>query len=126
MTVEADLFTTLGPLVANRVYPESFIQPNGALPVWPAIRYDLVSTVPVITICGDSGDDAPDIRVQIDGVAKTFMEMRTLRQQIMAAMRLFYPPAVMQNDFAEKDEETKTYRALLEYVIYKSSGVGSP
>ena len=126
MSVEADLFSTLGPLVGNRVYPESFIQPNGALPAWPAIRYDLVSEVPVISICNDSGDDALDTRVQLDVVAKGWTEVRILRQQVMQAMRLFVPPATYEISFAEKDEETKTYRVSLEYLIQKSSSVGSP
>lgn len=126
MTIEADLFTALGPLVSNRVYPETFVQPSGNLPVWPAIRYDLISEIPMRTICMDSGDDAPDTRVQIDGVDKTFKQARTLRSQIMAAMQLFSPPAVLENTFNEYDVETKTFRVSLDYVIYKSSPVGSP
>jgi hypothetical protein len=126
VTIEADLFTTLGPLVSNRVYPETFVQPSGALPTWPSIRYDLISEVPMIMLCGDSGDDAPDTRVQIDGVDKTFKQARTLRTQIMAAMLLFDPPAVLENTFNEYDVETKTFRVSMDYIIYKSSQSGSP
>jgi len=126
MTTEADLFAALGPLVSNRVYPETFVQPSGALPVWPSIRYDLVSEVPMRTLCKDSGDDAPDTRVQIDGVDKTFMQARALRVQIMAAMETFSPPAVLENTFNEYDVATKTFRVSLDYVIYKSSPAGSP
>jgi len=126
MSLEADLFTALRTLVANRVYPETFIQPNGALPVWPSIRYDLISEVPMRTLCKDSGDDAPDTRVQIDGVDKTFMQARALRISIMAAMQSFVPPAVLENTFSEYDTETKTFRVSMDYVIYKSSPAGSP
>jgi len=126
MSLEADLFTALGPLVSNRVYPETFIQPSGALPVWPSIRYDFVSTIPMRTLCKDSGDDAPDTRVQIDVVDKTFMQARALRRQVMTVMESFVPPAVMENDFHEYDTATKTFRVLLDYVIYKSSPAGSP
>lgn len=126
MSTEADLFSKLGPLVANRVYPETFIQPNGNLPVWPAIRYDLISEVPMKMLCGDSGDDAPDTRVQIDAVHKTFKEVRALRLDVMAAMQTFAPPAILENTFSEYDLETKTYRVSMDYVIYKSSSAGSP
>ena len=71
MTIEADIFTALGPLVSNRVYPVSFPL-TGSLPVWPAIRYTFISITPTVTICGDGGDETADTRVQIDAVATTF------------------------------------------------------
>lgn len=129
MSIEADLFSTLGPLVGNRAYPETYIQPNGNLPEWPAIRYSFISSVPMITICGDSGDDAPDTRVQIDCTAKTFMGSRALRLLAMSVMQGFFPPAILQEGVsggAGYDAETKTFRASLDYVIYKSSVAGSP
>ncbi len=126
MSIEADLFTTLKTLVANRVYPETFIQPNGALPVWPAIRYGLVSIVPAIAICGDGGDETADTRVQIDVVDKTFIATRSLRSQVLQAMLNFDPPAIVQNSFSEYDAETKTFRASIDYVIYRSTAAGSP
>ncbi len=126
MSSEADLFTTLKTLVANRVYPETFIQPNGALPVWPAIRYGFVSIVPAIAICGDGGDETADTRVQIDVVDKTFIATRSLRSQVLQAMLNFDPPAIVQNSFSEYDAETKTFRASIDYVIYRSTAAGSP
>lgn len=120
MSVEADLFSTLGPLVANRCYPLAFplTPPN---PQWPAIRYTLVSTVPMIALCGDSGDEAPDTRVQLDLVAATYTAVRVLRQSAMAAMVGFSPPAILENSVDEWDAETKTFRVTLEYVIYASA-----
>lgn len=112
--------------MANRVYPLTFIQPNGALPVWPAIRYSFISVIPATTVCGDGGDETADTRVQIDAVDKTFMAMRALRMEIMLAMLTFYPPAIFENDFEEYDADTKTYRVSLDYIIYKSSTPGSP
>jgi uncharacterized protein DUF3168 len=127
VTTEADLFTTLKTLVSNRVYPLTFVQPSsGALPSWPSIRYTFISVTPAITICGDEGDETADIRVQLDVVDKTFMTMRTLRDNVMAAMRAFDPPAVFENSFEQYDEDTKTYRSMIDYVIYRSSIPGSP
>ncbi len=126
MSIEADLFTTLKTLVSNRVYPETFVQPSGTLPIWPAIRYDLVSEIPVTAICGDGGDETADTRVQIDIVDKTFLAARSLRAQVMQAMLSFDPPAIVQNSFNEYDPDTKTFRSSVEYVIYKSTAAGSP
>ncbi len=126
MSIEADLFAGLKTLVANRVYPETFIQPNGALPVWPAIRYSFVSIVPTITICGDGGDETANTRLQIDVVDKTFIATRSMRLQVMQAMLNFDPPAIVQNSFSEYDVDTKTFRASIDYVIYKSTVAGSP
>lgn len=126
MSIEADVFTTLKTLVSNRVYPLTFIQSNGALPVWPAIRYAFISVTPAITVCGDGGDETADTRLQIDAVDKTFMAMRALRMEVMLAMLAFDPPAIFENDFEEYDSETKTFRVALDYVIYKSTSAGSP
>ncbi len=126
MSIETDLFTALKTLVANRVYPETFIQPNGAFPVWPSIRYDFVSTIPTITVCGDGADETADTRIQIDVVDKTFMATRALRLQVMQAMLNFDPPAIVENSFSDYDGDTKTFRASIDYVIYKSTAAGSP
>lgn len=123
MSIESELFDTLKGLVANRVYPLTFLRAGGVPPVWPAIRYSLISNVPAIALCGDSGDDAVDVRVQIDCVALTYSEMRSLRLQIMNALVAFPIPAIHQDSFESYDQETKTYRSQLDYVIYKSSGM---
>ncbi len=120
MTIEASIFTALGPLVSNRVYPVSFPL-TGAVPVWPAIRYTFISVVPTLTICGDGGDETADTRVQIDAVATTFSAARALRTQIMTAMRTFYPPAEFETSNSEDDPVTKTYRERIDFVIRASS-----
>jgi hypothetical protein len=120
VTIEASLFTALGSLVSNRVYPITFPL-TGAVPVWPAIRYSFISVTPSITICGDGGDETADTRIQIDIVATTFSAVRTLRSQVMTAMLTFSPPAVFENSFSSYDEQTKTFREQVDFVTYASS-----
>jgi hypothetical protein len=120
MSVETDLFTALSDLVDDRCYPITFPQ-TGGVPVWPAIRYTLVSVVPAIALCGDSGDEAADTRVQLDVVASSYSAMRALRLDVQAAMRTFVPPAIFENSSDQYDSETKTYRSQVDYIIYKSA-----
>lgn len=122
MTIEADLFTALRSLVDDRVYPITFPQ-TGAPPVWPGIRYTLISVVPAIGLCGDSGDEAADTRVQLDIVDSTYSAARTLRLDVLDAMAAFTPPAILENSTDEYDAETKTYRCAVDYVVYKSAEV---
>jgi hypothetical protein len=121
MAIEQTLYTTLGPLVSNRVTPDTFPATNGTPPPWPAIRYSFISHTPHVDQCGDGGDDTADQRIQLDVVHTTFKALRTLRLQVMAAMETFVPPAVIDNSLHGYDETTKTYRATLDYLIYPSS-----
>jgi len=120
VTIEASIFTALGSLVGNRVYPVTFPL-TGSPPVWPAIRYSIISVTPSVTICGDGGDETADTRIQFDIVATTFSAVRALRQQLMTAMQTFAPPAVFENSFSSYDEQTKTFREQVDYVTYASS-----
>jgi hypothetical protein len=105
----------------------TFVQPSsGALPTWPAIRYEFISEVRPIAICGHGDEDTEDIRVQLDVVDKTFVAMRALRNEVIAAMRSYPKPATFQDGAAGYDAETKTYRARIDYLIHQSSGSGSP
>ena len=120
MTVEASLFTALRAIVSDRCYPLAFpLSPPR--PQWPAIRYTLVSTVPAAALCGDTGDEGSDFRVQIDCVAQTFVEVRTTRLLVIAAMASFAPPAVLQNTSSLFDPETATYTESVEYLIHAST-----
>jgi hypothetical protein len=127
MTVETDLFTALGPLVGSRVAPVIFPQPP-AVPTWPAIRYTFVDSVPIVDICGDGDDQTAELRVQLDVVATTYKAARALRLQVMAAMRTFVPPAILELSLNDYDTDTKTYREILSYTIHGSSldYIGSP
>lgn len=126
MMLEGILFTTLGPLVNNRCYPLTFIQPDGQLPIWPAIRYTLLNGSDANDLCGSATVDTDDASVQIDLVARTHGAVVTLRDQVIAAMMTFALPATRQSNGQEFDEQTKTYRVTLEYLISPSSGSGSP
>jgi len=120
MTLEASIFTALKTLVGNRVSPNEFPQPP-AVPTWPAIRYTIIDNVPVVDVCGDGDDDTAQPRVQLDVVATTYTAARALRLQVMAAMRTFDPPAILELSSGDYDPETKTYRELLDYTFHGSS-----
>jgi len=124
MSLEADLFSALKSLVGNRMSPDTFPQPP-AVPVWPAIRYTFVSNVPFVDLLGDGDDETSEPHVQLDVVATSFSAVRSLRLQVMAAMRTFAPPAILQNTTSEYDSETKTYREIMEYSFFGSSDSGN-
>lgn len=118
MSVEADLFTALKGLVGNRMYRGTFPQ-SDSLMTWPAIRYSFISTVPIISVCGDATDATADIRLQIDLVDHDSDAAHALRAQVRTAMQAFTPPAINEGGFEQFDAETKTHRVVLEYVIYQ-------
>ena len=124
MSLETDLFSTLKGLVGNRVSPTIFPQPP-AVPTWPAICYTFISNVPVTDICGDGDDETSQPRVQLDVVASTFAGARALRLQVMASMRLFSPPAILELSLSDFDAETKTYREVMDYSFHGSSSGGN-
>jgi hypothetical protein len=124
MSLDADIFTALKSLVGNRVAPVEFPQPP-AVPTWPAIRYSYVSIVPIVDICGDDDDTTSETHVQLDVVATTYLAVRALRLQVMAAMRSFVPPAILDLSTSFYDADTKTYRELLEYSFHGSTDSGS-
>lgn len=123
MSVEDDLFSTLKSLVGNRVAP-SFPQPPKT-PTWPAIRYQIISNVPVIDIEGDGDDSTSEQRIQLDVVASTYDAARAIRLQVMAAMKSFDPPVNLSNSNSTTDAETKTSREILQYITYGSSDDGN-
>ncbi len=126
MMVEGLIFDALKGLVANRVYPNEFVQPDGSLPTWPAIRYTIISSVSEADICGTDTVDTDDVSVQLDIVARTHGAVIALRDQVIAAMMSLGLPATRQSNSQERDAETKTYRVTLEYLVSQSSGMGSP
>jgi len=125
MTIEEDIFSTLKNLVGNRVAPVVFPQPP-AVPTWPAILYNIVSSTPIVDLCGDGDDDTAEHRIQLDVVALTFTQARSLRLQVKSAMAVFSPPAILQFTASEYDPDTKTYRELMQYITHGSSPLGSP
>lgn len=129
MTIEADLDTALGALVDSRIYGGTFPQPPGrAAPTWPGIRRTLIG-IPNPDLCGDGGDETADFRLQLDLVvseASGYESLRTLRGQVMTAMSTFSPPAIWDGEQYFFDEETRTHRCVLDYLIYPSSLPESP
>lgn len=121
MSVDTELFAGLRTLVSDRVFPNTFEQPDGELPEWPAIRYTIVTANPEEDLCGDGDDSTADIRVQLDVVHDTYTSMKNLRLQVMAAMALMVTPARCQLWFETYDDETKTHRAVLDYIFSGSS-----
>lgn len=117
MSLETDLHAALDQLVASRAYPSTF--PQGV--VYPAIRYTVISSVPVLDVCGDGDDLTAFQRVQIDIVETGYMAMRALRLQVMAEMRLFSPPATLEDSRDTFDVETRMHRSTLDYVFHGSS-----
>jgi hypothetical protein len=124
------IHTILGPLVNNRVFPNTFPQTDtGQLNVkWPAIRYQFVSDGVTPDLCGTPNDELDDARVQLDIVAAGYGTMKELKRNVIAAMAGLSPPALRQSGgFETFDEETKTHRAVMDYVVYPSSSfTGSP
>lgn len=124
MSIENSIYSALKSLVGNRVSPVTFPQPP-AVPVWPAIRYTIISDVPFNDLCDDSDDETPEKRIQLDIVASTFTAVRALRLQVRAAMKMFDPPCLLENTSSEFDAETKTYREIMDYSFHASSDSGN-
>jgi len=119
MTLEADLHTALRGLVGNRMTPNTF--PQSQALTWPAIRYQIINSTPVVDLCGDGDDDTAETRVQLDVVAKTFDAVRALRLLVMAEMATFAPPAILELTVSEFDPDTETHREILQYAFHGSS-----
>lgn len=119
MSVETEVFDALKGLVGNRVYPIVFPQPDER-PVWPAIRYTIVSAVPDAIICGDT-EETDSKRVQLDLVDTTAAGVKALRSSVMTAMAGLPTPAVNEGSYEEYDEPTRTCRIVMDYTIHTSS-----
>lgn len=124
LSVSQQVFGALAPLVGQRCYQRTFLQPDGGLPAWPAIRFVFVSADPGETICGDGGDEAADYRVQIDlaeAYAKGEAAFQALRAQVLAAMQSLGATYVWAGQRDEFDPDTKTLRCSLDYLVYQSA-----
>jgi hypothetical protein len=120
--IEGTVYTLLSPLVADGHCLPSRFEQSRTLPLWPAIRYTIVSNDADETVCGTDNADTDDVRVQIDVVAKTHGAMLTLRDQVITALMSNIPPPARQpGGFQTYDEETKVHRTVLDYVFQQSS-----
>lgn len=128
MSIDTDLFARLETIPALALaggkfaaYPDTFPQPP-AVPVWPAVRYTISGGTVYGDLCGDGDEETDDVRIQIDAVAETSSARRALWDAVRAAMKGFPTPAVLQGSpVFSYDAETKTYRAMADYIVHGSS-----
>ncbi len=138
MSFENDLFTALATITAfqrtapdmTAIFPVTFPQPVRYSPVWPAMRYTIISNVPVEDLCGDGDDTTSDIRVQLDIVAEDHVVVRSLRLEVMGVMAQLGEwagwPSILALDLEDYDPDTNTYRSVMDYLVTPSTGLGSP
>lgn len=128
MSVETDIVAAISSRVSGRAYVNVFAQPPER-PAWPAARVTVVSAVPDVDLCGDGGEDTADIRAQIDLVvaeAAGYAALKALQLLVMSDMAALNPPAISDGWRIEFDEETRTHRCSLDYIVYPSSPEESP
>jgi len=121
MNVPETIFTALRSLVSDRVYPNTFPQ-SPIVPVWPAIRYSLVSGDNFPNACGSSDEDEDDLTVNLDIVAESWTDMRLVKASVITALQLVVdPPCIRQpGGFETFDGETRTHRARVTYLFQQS------
>ena len=125
MNIGDDLFDTLKGLVANRVRPDHFPQAP-ATPIWPAIRYQIISGQNFATINDDGTYETDDVRIQIWLVASSSRAREVLWEEVRAAMKTFYPPAWLQGPpTSESNADAKTYAYTVDYIVHGSSASGN-
>ncbi len=120
MNVGLVIKPALSALVGGRVHAATFPQEPLA-PSWPAIRFTVVSDTPFPDQCGSEDEPTDDVRVQLDVVALTYDVMKTLKSSVIAAMASVTPGCERTGGFETFDAETKTHRAMIEYVFHPSS-----
>lgn len=130
MSIETAIIAALGAIPELQlqaggaaVYQDDFPQPEGKTsPHWPALRFTLAGGTVHEDICGDGDPETDDVRIQLDVVAVTTAERRLIWGKVRQAMKSIDPPAVLQGPpTMSRDSETKTYRAMGDWMIYGSS-----
>lgn len=124
MSLEDDIFEKLAPLVMisasplkGRVYPNTLPQQF----TYPAIRFQTVSQVPFVDLCGDGDEETDETHIQIDVVDNEYDPMMALVRSVRAAMATFDPPAILDFFNTDFDAETRSHRGLLEYSFHGST-----
>lgn len=122
MSTGTVLVGLLSALVGGRIYASTFPQ-EPEEPTWPAIRFTVISEEPFADQCGSETTATDDARVQIDVVAATYDQMLSLKASVIAAMAASSaPPAQRETGgFETFDSDTKTHRAVLDYILQPSS-----
>lgn len=110
----------------NRFYPNTFRQKDSGFPAWPAGRYTVIDSVASATVCGTDDETTDDARVQIDVVALTLAECKAKATAVIAALQDTDPPCTRDSGPNYTfDEETRTHRAILDFVFYPSTESGT-
>ena len=109
--LEQALFTTLGPLVGNRLHP--IVVPQDV--AMPCIRYTTVSAVPDVSMCGASG--LVRSQVQLDILAPGYSEVLALREQVVTAMQSFPLENFLSLEFESYESEVRAFRRILQFNV---------
>jgi len=111
--IEQSIYSTLGSLVSNRVYPLTMPQN----PTFPAIVYTRVSINPENRLEGGSSLD--QIRIQIDSYAKTYSAVKSLAESVRSAMEAasFKGTLQLEQDFYEPD--LGLYQVTQDYYVWE-------
>lgn len=127
MTIETDIVDALKTvpdfaLSGGRfsIYPDAFPQEPKS-PVWPAVRYTIIGGTIDEDLCGAGDEETDDIRVQIDVVATDSSERSRIMRAVRTAMTLVSCAVLQAPPVNSRDEETKTFRAMADWMIYGSS-----
>jgi hypothetical protein len=121
MSVESDLVTSLSDLVGDRLYPNTFPQPEVGPPTYPMMRYNIIGTEIDPDICGDGDETTDSVRVQLDIVSDVYLNAMAIRSLVRDAMHTHASPATLEDSNSDFDVETKAHRIRMDYVIYLSS-----
>jgi hypothetical protein len=115
-TLEDVLFTTLGPLVSNRMHP--VVVPQSA--TYPCIRYQTVTAAPENSLCGSSG--LVRSSVQLDLYAEDYAVVRALREQVVTAMQSCPLTNLLVGEQEGFEPDGKLFRRVLQYSIAEQEG----
>jgi Protein of unknown function (DUF3168) len=110
-TLEQVIFTTLGPLVANRVHP--VVVPQDA--TFPCIGYQTVNAAPENSLCGSSGLVRSSVMFNLYAVE--YADLRTLRESVIAAMQSFPLECILTMEQDGFEPDGKLFRRMLQYSI---------
>jgi len=115
--LEEYVFTTLGPIVSGAVHP--VVIPQAAR--YPCIRYVTIGASPESSTCGSSG--LVRSQLQIDIFAEEYVDLRALREQVVAAMLDDFPlENILVSEFEDYDTEPKLFRRVLTYSTAEQEG----
>lgn len=112
MTIEDQIYTLLGALVANRAYPLT----AGDTPVAPYIVYQNIANTPEVTLA--DGVPINNTRMQFDVYDKTYEGAKALAAQVVTAMAgsAITNVPLMNQDLYEP--EVRLYRVQMDYSIW--------